>query len=73
MNLILLLLIITLFLFLLKYFLNTGTPYYASPEVWKDQSNFYESNNNSKNYNYTDVNVSDVINDDNDFYNNYNY
>ena len=52
-----------------KMFILEGNPLLAS----RNKSNFYESNNNSKNYNYTDVNVSDVINDDNDFYNNYNY
>ena len=52
-----------------KMFILEGNPLLAS----RNKSNFYESNNNSKNYNYTDVNVRDVINDDNDFYNNYNY
>ncbi len=52
-----------------KMFILEGNPLLAS----RNKSNFYESNNNSKNYNYTEVNVSDVINDDNDFYNNYNY
>ena len=52
-----------------KMFILEGNPLLAS----RNKSNFYESNNNSKNYNYTDVNVSDIINDDNDFYNNYNY